>query len=174
MSPSAARLADGLDELSVAAGHETHERLLGFVTLLTKWNRVHNLTAVRGFDDMIVRHLLDSAALAPWLRLCLSVDTPIGRVATESSTPSAVPLVLDIGTGAGVPVLPLALLLPDYRFLSVESNGKKCRFQRQALIELGIGNVEVHEGRIEALASEADVVMARAFTAHGTVSRSGR
>lgn len=175
MTEGAVLLAEGLAELGVTASVGTRNRLLGFVALLARWNRVYNLTAVRQIDDMIVRHLLDSAALLPWLLRCLpAASSAKSTVMTASPDPAehgadrhatAIPLVLDIGTGAGLPVLPLALLMPGCRFLSVESNGKKCRFQRQAAIELNITNVEVHEGRIETLACEADVVMARAFTA---------
>lgn len=175
MTRGAEVLVRGLAALAIDASAETRDRLLTFVALLAKWNRVYNLTAVREPDAMVVRHLLDSAALLPWLIERLPTETDVGkRVPPTSSVPSrdtadrqaaASSLVLDIGTGAGLPVLPLALLLPTCRFLSVESNGKKCRFQRQVMIELGITNVDVHEGRIEALACEADVVMARAFTA---------
>lgn len=134
---------------------ETREQLLGFVGLLSKWNRVYNLTAVRDPQEMVTRHLLDSLVLSPWLP----------RVKSDPADVSDCWDVLDIGTGAGLPVLPLAIVHPELSFLSVESNGKKTRFQQQAVLELGLTNVKIENKRIEDVNALARVVTSRAFTA---------
>lgn len=128
------------------------EQLIRFVALLVKWNKIYNLTAVRDPRQMVDRHLLDSLVMSRWLPEVSTAD-------------QAVFDVLDVGTGAGLPVLPLALIRPDLRFLSVESNGKKTRFQQQAILELGLGNVTVRQERIENVTERACLVLSRAFTA---------
>lgn len=134
-------------------------RLLDLVALLAKWNRRYNLTAVRAPETMIGRHLLDSLALLPWL----SAPTGRGgRSADDGRTPFD---LLDVGSGAGLPVLPLAIARPDLACLSVEVNARRARFQRQATIELGLGNVTVREARIEVIETRARVVVSRAFAA---------
>ncbi|PID60500.1 MAG: 16S rRNA (guanine(527)-N(7))-methyltransferase RsmG [Gammaproteobacteria bacterium] len=144
------------------------QKLIAFVALLHRWNRVYNLTATREPEAMIGRHLLDSLALLKTLAMPLTelMAMPTARpVASVDSRNHDRFDVIDIGTGAGLPVLPLAIARPDLRFLSVESNGKKTRFQRQALIELGIDNVRVQQVRVEHLTASAPRVTSRAFTA---------
>jgi 16S rRNA (guanine527-N7)-methyltransferase len=104
------------------------DRLLGFLDLLQRWNRAYNLTAVRDPASMVSHHLLDSLSLVPYLR-------------GDS--------ILDLGTGAGLPGLPLAIVDPRRRFWLLDSNGKKVRFVRQVVLELGLGNVEPVHSRIE-------------------------
>ncbi|ASJ76878.1 16S rRNA (guanine(527)-N(7))-methyltransferase RsmG [Granulosicoccus antarcticus] len=127
-------------------------QLVSLVALLSKWNKVYNLTAVRDPLTMVDRHLLDSLIMSRWL--------PASSAADDSQYD-----VMDIGTGAGLPVLPLALVRPDLRFLSIESNGKKIRFQQQALMELGVRNVTVLHDRVENVTDSAHMVLSRAFTA---------
>ena len=179
------RLDEGLERLGgPAAGldDDARERLVAFVRLLEKWNRVHNLTAVRDARDMIGRHVLDSLALLPWL-VSLSDDDADGRaddgidgsagasgdVSAETSgrggTSAATVDLLDIGSGGGLPVLPLAIARPDLRCLSVDAVGKKVRFQRQAVLELGLERVEARHARIEDVSVRARVVVSRAFAA---------
>ena len=131
------------------------EQLLHYVGLLNKWNRVFNLTAVRDPRQMVARHLLDSLILRPWLPTA-NADADHGPAMFD---------VLDIGSGAGLPVLPLAIVHPDLSFISVESNGKKTRFQQQVLLELGLSNVKIVNKRVEDVVAQARFVTSRAFTA---------
>ena len=124
-----ARLDEGLAMLNIAADTAQREQMLRLVVLLHKWNRAYNLTAVRSPEEMVARHLLDSAAVLPF----------VGETA-----------LLDVGTGPGLPGLVLAILKPQLAVTLLDSNGKKVRFQRQALIELGLANVTPVQARVEA------------------------
>ncbi|KLI98996.1 16S rRNA (guanine(527)-N(7))-methyltransferase RsmG [Luteimonas sp. FCS-9] len=106
--------------------------LLDYLALLARWNRTYNLTAIRDPREMVVRHLLDSLAMVPHV--------------------AGLPTLADLGTGPGLPGIPLAIALPGLRVTLVESNGKKARFLREAVRQLGLDNAEVAESRIEALA----------------------
>ena len=134
---------------------DAQARLLHFVALLEKWNRVYNLTAVREPAQMITRHLLDSLAIAPYLR------------GTR---------VLDIGTGAGLPGIPLAVAMPTREFVLLDSNSKKTRFVTQAVAELGLRNVEVVAARVEKYipATQFDTLIARAFSSLGELVAAAR
>ncbi len=123
-----ARLDAGLAALGLDPSPDQRDRLLQFIDLLARWNRAYNLTAVREPLAMVSRHLLDSLAVSPYL--------------VGSS-------LLDLGTGAGLPGLPLAILNPEKRFVLLDSNGKKIRFVRQATMDLGLANVEVIQARME-------------------------
>jgi 16S rRNA (guanine527-N7)-methyltransferase len=138
-------LARGLATLGIELPAAVPAQMLAFLDLLEKWNRRYNLTAVRDPEQMVPRHLLDSLVVLPWLR---------GARA------------LDIGTGAGLPGIPLALARPDMHFALLDSNAKKLAFVRQAVHELGISNVEVVQARVEAFRPSTlfDTVMARAFS----------
>lgn len=137
-------LEDGLGTLGLSGAGRLADSLLTFQALLARWNRAFNLTAVRDPEEMVVRHLLDSLAIHPWV--------PAGRIA-------------DIGTGAGLPGIPLALALPDRTFTLVDSVGKKLRFVRQACRELGLDNVAPVHIRLEDFRPEQpfDAVVARAL-----------
>lgn len=146
------KLAEGAQQLSLSLSDQHITSLIQFLRLLDKWNRVYNLTAVRVIDEMVGRHILDSLSVLNYL---------------PGSANSKAFDVLDVGTGAGLPVLPLAIVRPDLQFLSVESNGKKTRFQQQAIQELGIANVRVSNERIEDNNELAYTLISRAFTAPG-------
>ncbi len=120
------------------------QRLLRFVRLLAKWNSVYNLTAVRDPQEMVTVHLLDSLAVLPHLRG---------------------PRVLDVGSGAGLPGVPLALARPGLQFVLLDANAKKIRFIAQAVAELALPNVEAVHARVERYrpAVPFDTVLARAF-----------
>lgn len=126
--------------------------MLQLLELLVKWNRVHNLTAVRDPVKMVGRHLLDSLIMSRWLPSVTENDKSIVDV-------------IDIGSGAGLPVLPLAIIRPDLRFMSIECVGKKTRFQQQVLLELNISNVQLVQDRVENVTSVGRLVLSRAFTA---------
>ena len=122
------RLSDHLQAMSVEASAEQCRQLGQFIALLAKWNKVYNLTAIRGVEQMISEHLLDSLSLTPYVRG---------------------PRLLDVGTGGGLPGIPLAILLPEIEFVLIDSNAKKTRFVQQVVIELKLNNVEVVCSRIE-------------------------
>ncbi len=126
--PVRRRLEEGLSALGLEPEPARVEALLRYLGLLARWGRAYNLTAVRDPAAMIDRHLLDSLAVLPWVRG---------------------PRVLDVGTGAGLPGIPLAVWRPGLRFVLLDSVGKKVRFVRQAVLELGLGHVEVVQARVE-------------------------
>ncbi|QTF92793.1 16S rRNA (guanine(527)-N(7))-methyltransferase RsmG [Halomonas sp. BM-2019] len=141
-----ARLDQGLERLGIAVDAEQRQRLLGLVALLHKWNRAYNLTAVRSPEEMVARHLLDSAAVLPFVKG---------------------PSLLDVGAGPGFPGLVLAILRPELAVSLLDSNGKKVRFQRQAVMELGLTNVTPVQARVEAFDGQFDQVISRAFASLG-------
>jgi 16S rRNA (guanine527-N7)-methyltransferase len=138
------QLDTGLRELRLGPDADQRRRLLVYLALLEKWNRVFNLSAVRDPRELVSRHLLDSLAILSHLHG--------GRI-------------LDAGTGAGLPGIPLAVLSPERAFTLIDSSAKKTRFVRQATLELGLANVEVVTTRIEAYHPEEgfDTITARAF-----------
>ena len=138
-------LQEGLTAMGCPLGADIQAKLLAYVRLLEKWNRTYNLTAVREPAQMVPRHLLDSLAILPYLKG---------------------PRILDIGTGAGLPGIPLALARPDLRFVLLDSNAKKTRFVTQACAELGLKNVEIVNQRVEKYRPDApfDTIVSRAFS----------
>ena len=139
----APRLDQGLTQLGIAVDEHQRQQLLGLLALLHKWNRAYNLTAVREVDDMVSRHVLDSAAVLPYVQG---------------------PRLLDVGAGPGLPGIVLAILAPQLDVTLLDSNGKKVRFQRQAVMELGLENVTPVQARVEQFeAATFDQVISRAF-----------
>ncbi|MBK9595610.1 MAG: 16S rRNA (guanine(527)-N(7))-methyltransferase RsmG [Rhodocyclales bacterium] len=140
------QLARGLAALGLDLPPSAQEKLLAFAALLGKWNRVYNLTALRDAEQVISHHLLDSLAVLPHL----------GKAKR----------LADIGSGGGLPGIPLAIARPQLPVALVESNQKKSAFEQQAKIELGLANVSVHCERAEAWQPEekCDVVISRAFS----------
>ncbi len=132
--PAAARddLIAGLQALQLDPA--LAEPLARYLALMLRWNTAYNLTAIRDPREMVTKHVLDSLAMAPFVGIAVGV-----------------PNLADLGTGAGLPGIPLAIAHPDLRVTLVESNGKKARFMREALRTLGLSNAEVAESRIEAL-----------------------
>jgi len=154
----AARLAEGCGALNLRVGFDERERLLAYLDLLQRWNRVYNLTAIRDPSDMLAQHLLDSlAVLRP-------LEEAAGREATRRVAPG--PCLLDVGSGAGLPGMALALAWPALEADLVEPVGKKAAFLRQSVAELGLARrVRVHEGRIQEarLPRAPDLAICRAF-----------
>ena len=144
----AAALVQGLHELAIDLDPLQRERLLAYIALLQRWNRAFNLTAVRDPLAMVSRHLLDSLSIWRWV----------------DQGP-----VLDVGTGAGLPGIPLAIARPGLSFTLVDSNRKKTRFVQQAVGELGLDNVEVLSARVERLDRPGHYarITSRAFAALG-------
>ena len=142
------KLESGLDALGVAVSTSARSSLLEYCELLIKWNKTFNLTSVDDPEQMISLHLLDSLAVLPFL--------PGGRV-------------LDVGTGAGLPGIPLAIARPEQKFVLLDSNGKKTRFLVQASGQLGLENVEVVNQRVEQYQAHElfDVIISRAFSSLG-------
>lgn len=140
------KLLQGLRALNVEMDVVARAKLLQFLELLERWNRAYNLTAVRDIDQMLPRHVLDSLSVAPYVRG---------------------PRVLDIGTGAGLPGIPLALALPAHQFVLIDRNSKKLRFVRQAIHELGLKNVDPVHGAVEDYRPPVrfQTLIARALTA---------
>lgn len=138
-------LQRGVRQLGIGIPPEAGDRLIAYLALLAKWNRVYNLTAVRNENRMVPYHLLDSLVLLP----CLEGATTLA----------------DVGSGAGVPGIPLAIARPRMAVTLVESNQKKASFLQQARIELKLDNVSIHSGRVEDFMpiSLFDVVVSRAF-----------
>jgi 16S rRNA (guanine527-N7)-methyltransferase len=133
IEPPRARLDAGLTALGLDPSDDQRRQLIGFIELLARWNRAYNLTAVRDPLEMVPRHLLDSLAVRPYL-----LGSP----------------VLDLGTGPGLPGIPLAILDQTRRFVLLDSNGKKVRFVRQAALELGLTHVGVVQARMESYRPE--------------------
>ncbi len=138
------KLAEGLQALGLAPEPGKVARLLEFLALLAKWNRTYNLTAIDDPLEMVSRHLLDSLSIAPYLT---------GQ------------RILDVGSGGGLPGIPLAIWFPEREFHLLDSNGKKVRFLFQARLALELTNVTVHQARAESLrdARGFDCITSRAF-----------
>lgn len=144
-------LRDGIAALGLSLPGGAEEKLLAYLGMLVKWNKVYNLTAIRDPDEMVTHHLLDSLAVLPQIEK----SAPAGRQFR----------LADIGSGAGLPGLVLAIARPDWSITSVETVDKKAAFQRQAKIELGLANANIFCGRVEELREGFDAVIARAFAA---------
>lgn len=138
------RLDAGIAALGLELAEGTRKGLLRYIELLARWNRAYNLTAVRDPVEMVPRHLLDALAVLPFLHG--------GRV-------------VDVGSGAGLPGVPLALAAPERAFTLLDGSGKRTRFLVQAAASLGLDNVTVVHSRAEAYrpGTPFDTVVARAF-----------
>ncbi|MAK86195.1 MAG: 16S rRNA (guanine(527)-N(7))-methyltransferase RsmG [Pseudomonas sp.] len=143
----AAELVRGAQALGVELSEGQQQQLLAYLALLIKWNKAYNLTAVRDPDEMVSRHLLDS----------LSV---VSFVAESGQT------WLDVGSGGGMPGVPLAIMFPGRSFTLLDSNGKKTRFLTQVKLELKLANLEVVHSRVEQFqpAEAFDGITSRAFS----------
>lgn len=152
MSSEHNALCRGLTALDLPVDQEKIELLLKFNQLIRKWNKVFNLTAIVEPVEMVQLHLLDSLAVVQHLRA--------GRIA-------------DIGTGAGLPGIPLAIYKPENTYVLLDSNAKKTRFVQQAIVELKLKNVAVVTGRVEQFQPEQkfDCVISRAFASIHEIQR---
>ena len=137
-------LHHGVEQLEINLSDHQMASMLTYMHLIQDWNKAYNLVGTSSTDELIQKHLLDSLAIAHHI--------------------SAGP-VLDVGSGAGLPGIPLAIALPDLSFTLLDSNGKKARFMRQAVLQLKLGNVEIVQTRIEQYEAKIPVktIISRAF-----------
>ena len=139
-------LASGLTALDITLPAEAQQKLLVFRDLLLKWNKTYNLTALRDPAQAISHHLLDSLAILP--------HVGAGNL-------------LDVGSGGGLPGIPLAIAMPELAVTMVDTVQKKTTFLQQAVIELGLKNVTVHHARVEELQGQYAQISSRAFVEIG-------
>jgi 16S rRNA (guanine527-N7)-methyltransferase len=135
-------IGQGLNSLEL---HNITEPLLNYLLLLDKWNKTYNLTAIRDVNEMVAKHLLDSLAILPWIQGLR---------------------IIDVGTGAGLPGIPLAIARPDIKVTLLDSNGKKTRFLQEVQRNLGLKNLEIVQFRVEDYHPSLgfDTVLSRAFS----------
>ena len=145
-------LRQGIDRLGMTVGLDAQKKLLDYLALLVKWNKVYNLTAIRDPGQMVIQHLLDSLAIIPHIN---------GE------------RWLDVGSGAGLPGMVLAVTRPDWQVTLLDSNSKKTGFLQQVVIELGLSNVRIQCARVEEFYSQDkyDRIVSRAFTELGDFLR---
>lgn len=138
-------LVEGLQQLAIPVHEDKVADLLAFIELIRKWNKTFNLTAIKHPEAMVRLHLLDSLAIHDYVQG---------------------PRVLDIGAGAGLPGIPLAIYRPEFDFVLLDSNAKKTRFVQQAILELGLHNVTVQHCRVEQFEPENpfNSIASRAFS----------
>ena len=123
------RLRAGVEKLSLSLPEGAMDKLLAYLALLVKWNGAYNLTAIRDPEQMVIKHLLDSLSIVPYAE--------------------AGDNWLDVGSGGGMPGIPLAILFPERQFTLLDSNGKKTRFLTQVKLELKLANLQVIHSRVE-------------------------
>ena len=148
-----ATLEQGLRDLALGVPANAQQKLLHYLHLIVKWNKHFNLSGITAIQEMVPLHLLDSLAISPYL---------------EGER------ILDIGSGAGLPGIPLAIANPDKNFVLLDSNGKKTRFLFQVKVALELSNVEVIDARVEEYLSTADtgefsLITCRAFSSLSSI-----
>jgi len=153
--PLRQQLEFGLKQMGLFYPVETRQKLVHYIQLIARWNKTFNLTAIRDVEEMVSKHLLDSLVVQPFV---------------EGS------LILDVGSGAGLPGIPFAITSPDKHFVLIDTNGKKTRFLTQAKIDLKLDNVEVVHQRVEDYQPTGhghriyfDVITARAYATTETI-----
>ena len=148
MSEALSVLKSGVAELGLSLGDAQFEQLLGYLTLIQKWNKVYNLTAVRDPQEMLTHHLLDS----------LTAVTPLLRHTGGRSAK-----VLDVGSGGGLPGIVLAICRPELDVSCVDTVGKKAAFIQQVAVSLKLPNLRGIHARVETLTGPFDLICCRAF-----------
>ncbi|WP_088329295.1 16S rRNA (guanine(527)-N(7))-methyltransferase RsmG [Lacimicrobium sp. SS2-24] len=138
------QLSELLAQTELSISEMQRQQLVALVALIHKWNKAYNLTSVRDPQEMLIRHILDSVVVAPHIR---------GK------------RFIDVGTGPGLPGLPLAIIMPEQEFVLLDSLGKRIRFIKQAVFELGLTNVTAVQSRVEKYQPDVpfDGVLSRAF-----------
>ena len=136
-------LASRLKQAEISASEQQLDQLMSYLALLVKWNKAYNLTAVRDPQEMVDRHLVDSLSVLPWIK-----ETPL----------------IDVGSGAGLPGIPLAIMKPELSVTTLDSNSKKTRFQQQVKAELKLDNLHVVHSRVESVdLPKFEQIISRAF-----------
>lgn len=144
MTDMKSMLQQGLQQMNIDLTVPQQLQLLAFIGLLKKWNSTYNLTALRNDQDVISHHILDSLTLLPYVEHARGL--------------------IDVGSGGGMPGIPVAIARPDLPVALLDANSKKTSFLQQAVIELGLTNVQVITARVEAMVGEQfDVITSRAF-----------
>lgn len=140
---------EGLSDLKISLDNSQIDRLIDYLILLEKWNKSYNLTAIHGLEKMLNYHLLDSLAIYPALRHYKNA--------------------LDVGSGAGLPGVPMAIAMPDSNWTLLDSNGKKTRFIQQALAVCKVSNAKVVKSRVQDYTSSLsfDIIVSRAYASLG-------
>lgn len=138
------QLKNYLSQCNLTVTEQQQMQLIAFVEMLNKWNKAYNLTSVRSMEQMLIRHIMDSVVVSPYLN---------GQ------------RFIDVGTGPGLPGIPLAIINPDKEFVLLDSLGKRIRFQKQVQFELKIDNIIPTESRVENYNDSKgfDGVLSRAF-----------
>jgi 16S rRNA (guanine527-N7)-methyltransferase len=126
--PLRQQLSHGLKQMGLYYPVEMQQKLVHYIQLIARWNKIYNLTAIRDVEEMVSKHLLDSLAIQPYI---------------EGKT------ILDVGSGAGLPGIPLAITSPEKCFVLLDSNGKKTRFLTQVKIDLKLDNIEIVHSRVQ-------------------------
>jgi 16S rRNA (guanine527-N7)-methyltransferase len=187
MHPLSEKLRVGLQDLGLAVSDERQAQLLAYMDLIAKWTKVYNLTAVRDADEMLTHHLLDSLAVIAPLRRELAKLVPSAQAVVELGgatvaaapvrgtdvgegsavvTPTTTPLpfrLLDVGAGAGLPGVVIAITCPDVQVTCVDTVAKKAAFVQQVAATLRLPNLKGLHARVESLKQPYDVVCSRAF-----------
>lgn len=145
-------LRDGLDKLEIVLSDQQIALLIAYLAQFHKWNKAYNLSAIRDPLAMVERHLLDSLVLVPLFR-----EHGVSELDSQR--------IIDVGTGGGLPGIPLSIVFPDRQWVLLDSNGKKTRFLFQVKVALGLDNVQVENTRVERYQPDSlfDVVVSRAF-----------
>jgi 16S rRNA (guanine527-N7)-methyltransferase len=153
MHPLMPSLRQGLNDLGLDLEESTQDRLLAYLDLIAKWTRVYNLTAVRDAQEMLSHHLLDS----------LAVIAPLRREMTNLQRAVDARSLLDVGSGAGLPGVVIAIVCPDVQVTCVDTVAKKAAFIQQVAVSLKLPNLKGLHARVESLTQPFDVICSRAF-----------
>jgi 16S rRNA (guanine527-N7)-methyltransferase len=183
MHPLSEKLRLGLQDLGLVVSDERQAQLLAYMDLIAKWTKVYNLTAVRDADEMLTHHLLDSLAVIAPLRRELSKLSPVVLAGASADVAGALPVaalaqgeggsaqkatpptfrLLDVGAGAGLPGVVIAITCPDVQVTCVDTVAKKAAFVQQVAATLRLPNLKGLHARVESLSQPYDVVCSRAF-----------